>query len=175
MFVTAQAKKMRVKCSDCSIEDFIKICEEETKAEEYPLASEVNQGVLIYEKSKLTFDDPEKLDALENEWALALMHGPGVIVVKGSIDKDVTDRVSKIYDHIVEVESSQGEKMKDHFSSGSNNIRVWNALEKLAVLDPKAYFDYYSNDVIATVSRCWLGPWYQITSQLNIVLPGCKA
>lgn len=64
--------------------------------------------------------------------------------------------------------------MKDHFGNG-NNVRVWNALEKHAMKDPQSYIDYYSNDVIATVSRAWLGPWYQTTAQVNLVMPGCKA
>ena len=49
---------------------------------------------------------------------------------------------------------------------------MWNALEKLAVRDPEAFVDYYANDVIALVSTAWLGPGYQMTSQVNVVRPG---
>ena len=52
---------------------------------------------------------------------------------------------------------------------------MWNALEKLAVRDPETFVDYYANDVIALVSRAWLGPAYQVTSQVNVVRPGGQA
>ena len=49
---------------------------------------------------------------------------------------------------------------------------MWNALEKLAVRDPETFVDYYANDVIALVAAAWLGPGYQVTSQVNVVHPG---
>jgi ectoine hydroxylase-related dioxygenase (phytanoyl-CoA dioxygenase family) len=52
---------------------------------------------------------------------------------------------------------------------------VWNALEKLAVRDPAGFVGYYGNDVLALVSEAWLGPNYQVTSQLNVVNPGGRA
>ena len=52
---------------------------------------------------------------------------------------------------------------------------VWNALEKLAVRAPAAFVDYYGNDVLALVSEAWLGPGYQVTSQVNVVNPGGQA
>jgi ectoine hydroxylase-related dioxygenase (phytanoyl-CoA dioxygenase family) len=52
---------------------------------------------------------------------------------------------------------------------------VWNALEKLAVREPGVFADYYANDLIALVSSAWLGPGYQITSQVNVVKPGGEA
>jgi ectoine hydroxylase-related dioxygenase (phytanoyl-CoA dioxygenase family) len=52
---------------------------------------------------------------------------------------------------------------------------VWNALEKLATRDPDTFVDYYANDIVALVSRAWLGPGYQVTSQVNVVRPGGKA
>jgi ectoine hydroxylase-related dioxygenase (phytanoyl-CoA dioxygenase family) len=52
---------------------------------------------------------------------------------------------------------------------------VWNALEKLAAREPDVFVDYYANDVIATVATAWLGPDYQVTSQINVVNPGGQA
>ena len=60
----------------------------------------------------------------------------------------------------------------DHFAKPGANDRVWNALEKLAVNDPEAFVDYYSNDILALISTVWLGPGYQVTSQVNVVRPG---
>jgi ectoine hydroxylase-related dioxygenase (phytanoyl-CoA dioxygenase family) len=37
------------------------------------------------------------------------------------------------------------------------------------------FADYYANDVIALVSESWLGPGYQVTSQVNVVNPGGQA
>jgi ectoine hydroxylase-related dioxygenase (phytanoyl-CoA dioxygenase family) len=55
------------------------------------------------------------------------------------------------------------------------NDRIWNGLEKLAVRAPETFVDYYANDVLARVSNAWLGPGYQITSQVNVVNPGGRA
>ena len=63
----------------------------------------------------------------------------------------------------------------DHFAKPGANDRVWNALEKLCLVDPGTFAAYYGNEIIALVSEAWLGPCYQITSQLNVVNPGGEA
>ena len=40
---------------------------------------------------------------------------------------------------------------------------------------PEVFADYYANDVLALVSEAWLGPDYQVTSQVNVVNPGGQA
>src|SRR5258707_703577 len=55
------------------------------------------------------------------------------------------------------------------------NDRIWNALEKFCLRDPAAFAAYYGNDIIALVSEAWLGPSYQVTSQVNCVNPGGAA
>jgi ectoine hydroxylase-related dioxygenase (phytanoyl-CoA dioxygenase family) len=45
-------------------------------------------------------------------------------------------------------------------------------LEKLAVEAPEAFVDYYANEIVALAARSWLGPAYQVTSQVNVVNPG---
>jgi ectoine hydroxylase-related dioxygenase (phytanoyl-CoA dioxygenase family) len=37
------------------------------------------------------------------------------------------------------------------------------------------FAQYYANDVLAVVSQAWLGPRYQVTSQVNVVNPGGNA
>ena len=37
------------------------------------------------------------------------------------------------------------------------------------------FADYYANDIIALISEAWLGPDYQVTSQVNVVNPGGQA
>src|SRR5207248_9173717 len=63
----------------------------------------------------------------------------------------------------------------DHFAKPGANDRVWGALDKFAVRDPEAFAAYYGNDVIALISEAWLGPGYQVTSQVNVVNPGGTA
>ncbi len=63
----------------------------------------------------------------------------------------------------------------DHFAKPGANDRVWGALDKLAVADPETFAAYYANDVLALVSEAWLGPGYQVTSQVNVVNPGGQA
>ena len=48
-------------------------------------------------------------------------------------------------------------------------------MEKLAVEDPELFVDYYANDMIALSSLAWLGPNYQLSSQINVVNPGGEA
>src|ERR671927_491109 len=55
------------------------------------------------------------------------------------------------------------------------NDRIWNALEKLAVRDPGTFVEYYANPALSLVSAAWLGPGYQVTSQVNVVNPGGAA
>ena len=90
---------------------------------------------------------------------------------RGAFEHDVVDRV---------VRCSSGHRRReglgaaagDHFAAPGVNDRVWNALEKLAVTDPGAFVDYYANDVVALAATSWLGPGYQVTSQVNVVNPG---
>ncbi|MEV4047868.1 phytanoyl-CoA dioxygenase family protein, partial [Streptomyces sp. NPDC049744] len=63
----------------------------------------------------------------------------------------------------------------DHFAPPGANDRVWNALEKTALRDPEAFAAYYADDALALVARAWLGPGYQVTSQINVVNPGGTA
>ena len=67
---------------------------------------------------------------------------------------------------------ASGAAAGDHFAKPGANDRIWNALEKLAVADPEAFVDYYANDAVALAAQAWLGPGYQVTSQLNVVNPG---
>ncbi len=87
----------------------------------------------------------------------------------------MVDRVTVAFDAIIADERAGGGPVGDHFATAGANDRVWNALEKLALRDPEAFVDYYANDVIALLSRAWLGPGYQVTSQVNVVRPGGQA
>jgi ectoine hydroxylase-related dioxygenase (phytanoyl-CoA dioxygenase family) len=76
------------------------------------------------------------------------------------------------FDAIIADQRASGAASGDHFAKPGANDRVWNALEKLAVRAPSVFAAYYANDILALVSAAWLGPAYQITSQVNVVNPG---
>lgn len=169
------APPYRLRESDCSIDDFAAVLAGTTDLADYPHAHRVDQGVLIYEAATLRAAAVSTVgrDTVDAELARALSDGPGVVVLKGAYpDHDVVDRVTGVFDAIIEAERTAGTAAGDHFAKPGANSRVWNALEKLALHDPAAFVDYYGNDIVAMVSRAWLGPGYQVTSQVNVVRPG---
>ncbi|MET0446904.1 MAG: phytanoyl-CoA dioxygenase family protein [Aeromicrobium sp.] len=172
---TTQRHPAKLREEDCSIDDFDAVVSVTTDAADYPHAAGVDQGVLVYDAADLrsAAATPDGRDAVEAELVRALSDGPGVVALKGAYDDlDVVDRVTGVFDEIIEAERVAGTAPGDHFAKPGANSRVWNALEKLAVRDPEAFVDYYANDVLALISRAWLGPAYQVTSQVNVVRPG---
>ena len=99
-----------------------------------------------------------------------------MVAIRGAFpDTAVVDRATDVFERIIADERAAGGQVGDHFAKAGANDRVWNALEKLAVRDPETFVDYYANDIVALVSRAWLGPGYQVTSQVNVVRPGGQA
>ena len=161
--------------SDCRLEDFAALLEQQTALGDFHHADRVDRNVVIYESERLreaVRDEAGRL-AVEAELARALSTGPGIVVVQGAFaDLGVVDRATAVFDGMIADQRSGSGAVGDHFAKPGANDRVWNALEKLAVRDPEAFVDYYANDVIALVSTAWLGPAYQVTSQVNVVRPG---
>lgn len=160
---------------DCDVDDCAAVVSVVTDPADYPHALGVEQGVLVYDAVALrsAIASPQGRDDVEAELVRALTDGPGVVALKGAFDDlAVVDRVTAVFDEIIEAERAAGTAPGDHFARPGANSRVWNALEKLALRDPEAFVDYYANDVLALVSRAWLGPGYQVTSQVNVVRPG---
>ena len=163
--------------TDCRIDDFAGLLDQRTDLVDYPHAAEVQQGVLCYDAAAL--DEASAVEssrrAVQAELVRALTQGPGVVVFRGAYpETEVVDRVTAVFDAIITDERATGGH-SDHFAKAGANDRVWNALEKLAVRDPAAFVDYYGNDILALVSQAWLGPGYQMTSQVNVVRPGGQA
>jgi len=98
-----------------------------------------------------------------------------VVLRRAYPDPAVVDRASGAFDALIEEERAQGGARGDHFAKPGANDRVWSALDKMAVRAPEAFVDYYANDMLALVSEAWLGPAYQVTSQVNVVNPGGAA
>lgn len=165
----------RVTAADCHLPDLLELLAEPTDLADYPHADRVEQGVVVYEASAVRAALADgRVDDVEGELVHALTEGPGIVVLAGAFDASVVDRVSAAYERIITAEKESGGERGDHFGTPGANDRIWNALEKLAVADPDAFVDYYANDLVALVSRAWLGPGYQVTAQANVVRPGGK-
>jgi ectoine hydroxylase-related dioxygenase (phytanoyl-CoA dioxygenase family) len=163
---------------DVSLDEFVALVEQTTDPAAYPHADRVESNVLVYDAHRLRGATASEAGRAEvgAELVRAFTDGPGVVVFEGAFaDHAVVDRVTEVFDEIIADEAATGGAAGDHFATPGANSRVWNALEKLAVRAPEAFVAYYANDVIALASRAWLGPGYQVTSQVNVVRPGGRA
>ncbi|MFD8389448.1 phytanoyl-CoA dioxygenase family protein [Streptomyces sp. NPDC059680] len=156
---------------DCDLDAFRALTDRTTRLADYPHAASVTENVLVYEGDRLRAT--EDRDALRAELVRAFADGPGIVVVQGACpDPEVVDRVTAVFEALIAEQRASGATVGDHFAQPGANDRVWNALEKTALYDPEAFADYYANDVLALVCSAWLGPGYQVTSQVNVVNPG---
>ncbi len=153
----------------CRLADFVEVLADRTDPAHYPHAAAVEQEVLLYDRDGL-------LAAPDDELVHALSAGPGIVVIRGAYpDVSVVERTTAVFEELMTRQRVEGGGAGDHFAPFGVNERVWNALEKLAVTAPEVFVAYYANDAIAKVASAWLGPNYQVTSQVNVVNPGGKA
>jgi ectoine hydroxylase-related dioxygenase (phytanoyl-CoA dioxygenase family) len=152
-----------------------------TRAQDCPQATGILQGVPIYDAQALRAAQVASTDPqvwrrqLMSEWAQVWRDGPGVLVVQGLVsDAAVVDAASAAFCALIEASRAAGVG-GDHFAKPGANDRVWNALEKLCLRAPDVFAAYYGNALLAMVCEAWLGPAYQITSQINCVNPGGAA
>ena len=165
----------RLRPEDCRLADLLEILRDTTDLADYPTASTVEHSVLMYDAPALRAALAEgRSGEIEAELVRAWSEGPGIVVIRGAFSGEVIGRVNAAYDRILKQEKETGAPKGYHFGEPGANDRIWNALEKLAVVDPQAFVDYYSNDLVALGARAWLGPGYQVTVQPNIVRPGGK-
>ncbi|MBI5339245.1 MAG: phytanoyl-CoA dioxygenase family protein [Mycolicibacterium rufum] len=159
--------------SDFDLRDFRAEVERDTELADYPYATEVRSNVLVYSAPAMA-GVPDRR-ALQAELIRALADGPGVVVFTGAFDAGITDRASEAFFAIIEAQRAAGQAAGDHFGKPGANDRIWNAAQKLALHDPQVFAEYYANDALALVCQAWLGPRYQVTSQVNVVNPGGTA
>jgi ectoine hydroxylase-related dioxygenase (phytanoyl-CoA dioxygenase family) len=166
----------RLTGADCRIEDLVAVLRDPIDATDYPHAREVEQGVLVYDAATVRGATGDERWALRAELARALADGPGVVLFRGAWpDRSVVDGATAAFEAMIADQRAEGGPVGDHFAKAGANDRVWNALEKLALREPGVFVDYYANDVLALVAEAWLGPGYQVTSQVNVVNPGGAA
>src|ERR671933_383495 len=175
--VTARTAPGWFTAEDCRLEDFRAVVETTTDLADYPHADEVRENVLVYgSRLRASVTTPEGRRDVQAELARALTDGPGIVVFAGAFpDTSVVDRATAVFEAMIAEQKAAGVVGGDHFATPGANDRVWGALDKFAVRDPEAFAAYYGNDVLALVSQAWLGPGYQVTSQVNVVNPGGKA
>ena len=162
---------------DCRLDDFREVVEQTTDPADYPYADSVEHGVLVYgSRLRDHAAAPDRRREVQAELARALLDGPGIVVFSGAFpDLSVVDRASAVFTELIVEQKASGTAAGDHFATRGANDRVWGALDKLALRAPEVFADYYANDVLALVSEAWLGPGYQVTSQVNVVNPGGQA
>ncbi len=158
--------------SDFGLDAFRAEVDRQTELGDYPLADEVRSNVLVYPAQSVARSDRR---ALQSELIRALADGPGVVVFTGAFDVAVVDRANEAFFALIEAQRVDGVTAGDHFGKPGANDRIWNAAQKLALHSPAVFADYYANDVLAVVCQAWLGPRYQVTSQVNVVNPGGAA
>ncbi|MGK2868456.1 MAG: phytanoyl-CoA dioxygenase family protein [Mycobacterium sp.] len=158
--------------SDCDLGEFRTQVLRDTDLADYPHATDVQRNVLVYSAAAIAGADRR---ALQSELIRALTDGPGVMIFEGAFDHDVLDRASAAFDDIIAAQRADGAAAGDHFGKAGANDRIWNAAQKLALHSPEVYAHYYAADTLALVSQAWLGPRYQVTSQVNVVNPGGAA
>jgi ectoine hydroxylase-related dioxygenase (phytanoyl-CoA dioxygenase family) len=160
------------------LDDLAALAGTETVLADYPLASDVAARVLIYDCDAVrrVVATPDGRRAVLAEWAEALMTGPGIVVLRRAFaDLAPVDAASEVFRSIIAEQHATNTGGGDHFAKPGANDRIWNALEKLCLRAPEVFAAYYGNEILALISEAWLGPAYQVTSQVNVVKPGGEA
>lgn len=171
MSFTAVQRRAWLSEQDCDLAVLRTLVERTTDPTDYPYATSVEQNVLVYDSERVVAVKDRR--DVQEELVRAFTDGPGVVVFRGAFpDPAVVDRASEVFEALIREQSAAEAPAGDHFAKPGDNERVWNALEKAALYDPAAFAEYYASPVLALVCEAWLGPGYQVTSQVNVVNPG---
>lgn len=170
-----EIQKPFLSIDDLDVADLQALCSQTTRLEDYPLAADVLENIVIYDGEKIhrMVGEKEQEQMLKGEWAHCLNDGPGVFAVQGAYPNlAVIDHCTAVFQEIVAQEKASSQGKGDHFGE---NERIWNSLQKVCVHDPELFIAYYGNPILGLASAAWLGPNYRITAQMNNVKPGNAA
>lgn len=159
---------------DCALGEFIDLLKGDD-VDPMRYTAEVAQGIPVYDCQQLhdVTRDASQRAQLQAEWARVFRDGAGVLVLRRAfVDPAPVDEATAVFESIIRSEREQGAQGADHFAKAGANDRIWNAQEKLCLRAPEVFAQYFSNPMLMTVSQAWLGPCYQMTSQVNVVRPG---
>ena len=162
---------------DIDIAEFEALCSQSVNAEDHPFSSDIEQKVVIYNGDSIrSVIGTPQAGELKNELHHCLKDGPGVLVIQKAFpNSQVIDRATEVFKEIISAEKNTTESRGDHFAKPGENERIWNALQKFCERDTEAFVAYYKNPILRFVSEAWLGPFFQMTSQVNIIKPGGQA
>ena len=155
---------------------FVASLSQKHESENYPNAVDFQKHIPVYDGDQLRHLDASAKADVEAEWIKCWQQGAGVFVVRKLFDQmAVVDAATQVFYDLLHDQNKTQHDLADHFAASGANSRVWNCLEKMAVHNAKAFIDYYKNPLLADVCSAWLGPDYQITSQVNLIHPGGAA
>jgi ectoine hydroxylase-related dioxygenase (phytanoyl-CoA dioxygenase family) len=121
-------------------------------------------------------EDASRRADLHAEWANVLNVGAGVLVLKQVYaDTAPVDEATKVFESVMREEREAGGAGADHFARPGANDRIWNAQEKLCLRAPSVFARYFASSALCAIAEAWLGPHFQVTSQVNVVRPGGQA
>lgn len=164
--------------ADCSLQDFIAGLNAQPTDGNLRFATDIRQHVPVYDCRALRseLENVSRRADLQAEWADVLNLGAGVLVLKRVYaDTAPVDEATKVFETIIREEREAGVAAADHFAKAGANDRIWNAQEKLCLRAPSVFARYYASTVLAAIAEAWLGPHFQVTSQVNVVRPGGEA
>jgi len=163
---------------DCSLQNFVAQLHPVPADSDLRFAAEIREHVPVYDCRELRGDieDASRRADLQSEWSTILNRGAGVLVLKRAYD-DTTpvDEATKVFESIIREERETGGAAADHFANAGANDRIWNAHEKLCLRAPSVFARYYAGSALCAIAEAWLGPHFQMTSQVNVVRPGGQA
>jgi hypothetical protein len=161
---------------DCRLSDFVDaLTKGPVTSLEYAVSA--TSGIPAYECGDLeaVLSSEKTRRKLLSEWARVLDDGAGVFVLRGAYSNTrVVDEATAVFEAIIAAERRSGSK-GDHFAKAGANDRIWNAQEKLLLASPGVFTDYFSNPWLPAAAEAWLGPCFQVTSQVNVVISGARA
>ncbi|MBN3766852.1 phytanoyl-CoA dioxygenase family protein [Burkholderia sp. Ac-20365] len=164
--------------ADCSVDEFATLIETAREMSQRPrFAADLKHAVPVYDCDALrpVLADAARRPELLSEWANVLLDGAGVFVLQRAYeDTTAIDDATAIFESIIRNERKAGGGA-DHFAKAGANDRIWNAQEKLCLEAPEVFVRYFANPVLVAAAEAWLGPAYQMTSQVNVVRPGGEA
>lgn len=176
MTAPSSAPPVWLDAADCRVEDLAAIIDAGRTHPAPAHAAELALGIPIYDCAALRprLADAAARRALLAEWHAVFEQGAGVLVLSAAWpDAAEVDAATAAFFEMIEDEKGTGGG--DHFAQAGANNRVWNALQKLALRRPEVFAPYYGNAWLAAVCEAWLGPGWQMTSQVNCVNPGGAA
>jgi ectoine hydroxylase-related dioxygenase (phytanoyl-CoA dioxygenase family) len=161
---------------DVNVGHLDQICQQTVSLADFPYAYDCQKNVLIYQFSSLATSLLSQRQSVLKELHRAISdQGPGVLVIKKAFSNmGLLERHNALFERIL-LEEASTKNAGDHFAASGMNGRIWNAVQKVALQAPGDFIEYYKNPALGWVADAWLGPYWQMTSQVNIVRPDSKA